>query len=54
MVTSISGRAAYYCLKWFKAVVLSRLPMGSVLQPIVKCGRMSLGCRMLGRSVPSR
>jgi hypothetical protein len=53
MVTSVGGRAAHHCLKWFEAVVLSRPPVGSVLQPVVKCDGMSLGRGMLGRSVPS-
>jgi hypothetical protein len=53
MVTSVGGRAAHHYLKLVAAVVLSRPPVGSVLHLVVKCGRISLGCGMLGKSVPS-
>jgi hypothetical protein len=40
MVTSVGGRAAHHCLKWFEAVVLSRPPVGSVLPRVIWGGVM--------------
>jgi hypothetical protein len=53
MVMSSIGRAAYHFLNLAEAVFLSRPPVGSVLQPVVKCGARSVGCGTLGRSAPS-
>src|SRR5438045_3610879 len=53
MVTSSVGRAAHHFLNLVEAVFLSRLPVGSVLQPVVKCGACSVGHGTLGRSAPS-
>src|SRR5436190_19349886 len=53
IVTSSVGRAAHHFLNLAEAIFLSRPPVGSVLQPVVKCGVRSVGHGTLGRSVPS-
>ena len=53
MVMSSIRRAAHHFLNLVEAIFLSRLPIGSVLQLVVKCGARSVGCRTLGRSTPS-
>ena len=47
------GRAAHHFLNLAEAVFLSRPPVGSILQPVVKCGARSVGRGTLGRSAPS-
>src|SRR5271169_2066034 len=53
MVMSFVGRAAHHFLNLAEAVFLSRPPVGSVLQPVMKCGARSVGRGTLGRSAPS-
>jgi hypothetical protein len=53
MVTSSGGRAAHHFLNSSEAVFLSMPPVGSILQPDVKCSRRSVGRGTSGRSVPS-
>jgi hypothetical protein len=53
IVTSSIGRAAYHFLNLAEAIFLSRPPVGSILQPVVKCSACSVGCGTLGRSAPS-
>src|SRR5436190_15066670 len=53
IVMSSAGRAAHHFLNLAEAVFLSRPPVGSVLQPAVKCGARSVGRGTLGRSAPS-
>ena len=53
MVMSSVGRAAHHFLNLAEAVFLSRPPVGSVLQLVVKCGARSVGRGTLGRSALS-
>jgi hypothetical protein len=53
IVTSSIRRATHHFLNLAEAVFLSRPPVRSVLQPVVKCGVRSVGYRTLGRSALS-
>src|SRR5436190_23250108 len=53
IVMSSVGRAAHHFLNLAEAIFLSRPPVGSVLQPVMKCSVHSVGHGTLGRSTPS-
>jgi hypothetical protein len=53
IVTSSVRRAAHHFLNLAEAVFLSKPPVESVLQLVMKCSARSVGCETLGRSVPS-
>src|SRR5438045_5004407 len=50
---SSGGRAAHHLLKLSEAIALSIPPVGSVLQPVVKCGALSTGQGILGSRIPN-